>query len=144
MGPRSRLLAREQRNPFPSLQLAIRQLGDAFLVNIEKERLHAQLSATAQSRETHETTFRPVWLEWLARQEAELKFTQPDEYARFLAMRDQQRTVLIGDHKPWSDKLLERFDTDHARLHAFRQFQGLPDFWAWDAEFNSNPFNPRT
>ena len=138
------LLAREQRNPFPSLQLAIRQLGDAFLVKLDKERLHAQLAATTRVREEHETTFRPIWVEWLAQQEAELKAAQPEEYARFTAKRERERADLTADRKPWSDKLLERFDIDLARLQAFRQFHGLPDFWAWDAEFNNQPFNPRT
>ncbi len=38
--------------------------------------------------------------------------------------------------------LMTTFDSESSRLHAFRQFFGLPDFWAWDAEFNSDRFNP--
>jgi len=136
------LLAREQRNPFPSLQLAIRQLGDAFLVKIEKERLHTQLAATTKARDEHEVAHRPLWLAWLLQQEADMKASQPEEYGRFAAKRDQDRAELAADHKPWSTKLLDSFDTDSVRLHAFRQFFGLPDFWAWDAEFNSHRLNP--
>ena len=136
------LLAREQRNPFPSLQLAIRQLGDAFLVKIEKERLHTQLAATTKARDEQEAAHRPLWLAWLQQQEADMKASQPKEYGRFAAKRDQHRAELAADNKPWSTKLLDSFDTDSVRLHAFRQFFGLPDFWAWDAEFNSHQLNP--
>lgn len=133
-------LAREQRNPFPSLQLAIRQLGDAFFVKIEKERLHAQLTATTRARDEHEAIYRPVWMAWLTQQASEMKTTHPDEYARFIAKRDRDRAELAADHTPWSAKLFDIFDTDQVRLHAFRLFFGLPDFWAWDAEFNSHRF----
>jgi len=137
-------LAREQRNPFPSLQLAIRQLGDAFLVAQEKQRLHAQLSATTQRREAHEAQHRDAWLSWLAEREVQMRYSQPDDYARFIAKRDRQREELRDDPRPWSQKVLERFDTDSARLAAFREFFALPDFWQWDANFNSQSLNPRT
>ena len=138
------LLAREQRNPFPSLQLAIRQLGDAFLVKIEKERLHAQLTATTKARDEHEAAHRPAWIAWLVQQEAEMKTAQAEDYARFIAKRDRERADLAADHTPWSAKLLDNFDTDQARLNAFRQFFSLPDFWQWDSTINNEPLNPRT
>jgi hypothetical protein len=137
-------LAREQRNPFPSLQLAIRQLGDAFLVKLEKERLHAQLTATTKARDEHEVAHRTEWITWLAQQEAEMKTAQSDDYGRFIAKRDRERADLAADHTPWSAKLLSTFDTDQARLNAFRQFFALPDFWQWDSTLNNQPFNPRT
>jgi hypothetical protein len=40
--------------------------------------------------------------------------------------------------------LLDNFDTDQARLNAFRQFSSLPDFWQWDSTINNEPLNPRT
>jgi len=138
------LLAREQRNPFPSLQLAIRQLGDAFLVKIEKERLHAQLTATTKARDEHEAIHRPEWIAWLVRQEAEMKAAKSDDYARFIAKRDRERADLAADHTPWSAKLLDNFDTDPARLNAFLQFFSLPDFWQWDSTINNEPHNPKT
>jgi hypothetical protein len=137
-------LAREQRNPFPSLQLAIRQLGDAFLVKLENERLHTQLAATTKARDEHELAHRPEWIAWLAQREAEMKVTQPDDYARFIAKRDRERADLAADHTPWSAKLLSTFDTDQTRLNAFRQFFALPDFWQWDSTLNNQPFTPRT
>ncbi|MBL9144102.1 MAG: hypothetical protein JNM99_10530 [Verrucomicrobiaceae bacterium] len=137
-------LAREQRNPFPSLQLAIRQLGDAFLVSEEKKRLHTQLAATTQRREAHEAKHRAAWLAWLAEREAQTQQAQPGDYARFIAKRDRQREELRSDSKPWSLKALEGFDTEASRLAAFREHFALPDFWQWDANFNSQPFNPRT
>lgn len=137
-------LAREQRNPFPSLQLAIRQLGDAFLVKIEKERLHAQLAITTKARDEHEAMHRPKWTAWLTEREAEMKSAQSDDYTRFIAKRDRERADLSASHTPWSTKLLSTFDADSVRLSAFRQFFSLPDFWQWDAEFNNQPFNPRS
>ncbi len=133
--------ARQQRNPFPSLQLAIRQLGDALLVKVEKERLHALLALTTKAREEHEAAYRPQWLAWLLRREAERKVSQPEDYARFEAERSRERAKLQADHRPWSVKALASFDTEAAHLHAFRQFFGLPEFWAWDAEINSHRFN---
>jgi hypothetical protein len=133
-------LAREQRHPFPSLSLAIRQLGDAFLVQMEKQRLHAQLERTAQAREAHEAQYRPAWLAWLAGQEAELKASQPDDYARFVSKRERDYADLTGSRTPWAAAMLTTFHSEGARLHAFRQFFGLPDFWAWDAEINSHRF----
>lgn len=137
-------LAREQRNPFPSLQLAIRQLGDAFLVTEEKKRLHAQLAATTQRREAHEADHRAVWLAWLKERESTMQQSQPDEYARFTAKRDRQRSDLATERTPWAAKSLELFDTDSARLNAFREFYALADFWQWDASINNQPFNSRT
>jgi hypothetical protein len=137
-------LAREQRNPFPSLPLAIRQLGDAFLVAEEKKRLHAQLAVTTQRRDAHEAEHRGAWIAWLAEQEAAMRSLKPDEYARFIAKRSRQRDDLAADNKPWSIKALEHFDTDTARLHAFRDFAALADFWQWDATFNNQSFNQRT
>lgn len=137
-------LARQQHNPFPSLQLAIRQLGDAFLVTEETKRLHAQLAVVTLRRADHEARYCSVWLAWLAEQEQHTRTTQPDDYARFIAKRDRQRADLIADGKPWSMRVLDQFDTDNTRLHAFREFFALPDFWKWDSSINSEPFNQRT
>ena len=133
-------LARDQRNPFPSLTLAIRQLGESYLVQMEKQRLHGQLSNITQLREQHEQTYRSEWLRWLAEQEADMRVTRQDDYAGFIARRESDRTELIADPKPWSRRALEHFDTESARLGAFREFFGLPEFWRWDAEINSQSF----
>ncbi|MES2595769.1 MAG: hypothetical protein V4662_10560 [Verrucomicrobiota bacterium] len=133
-------LAREQRNPFPSLTLAIRQLGDAYLAQMEKQRLHEQLSSITQRREQHEQNHRDRWLHWLAEREASMRLTNTGEYARFTAKRESDRMELMADPKPWSRRVLENFDTDSARLNAFRAFSGLPDFWRWDADFNNQSF----
>jgi hypothetical protein len=133
-------VAREQRNPFPSLTLAIRQLGDAFLVQMEKKRLQAQLTSITSQREQHEQTYRGEWLRWLAQQEAEMRITRPDDFAGFVAKRESDRAELVGDPKPWSRKVMEHFDTESARLGAFREFFGLSEFWLWDTKFNSQSF----
>ncbi|MDI1312009.1 hypothetical protein, partial [Prosthecobacter sp.] len=135
-------VAREQRNPFPSLQLAIRQLGDAFLVKVEKQRLHTQLASVTQLREQHEQTHRAAWLAWLTEQESAMQQSQPEEYARFIAKREHERADLAADPKPWSKKALDSFDVESVRLSAFRQYFGLPDFWRWDASINNQALNP--
>jgi hypothetical protein len=137
-------LAREQRNPFPSLTLAIRQLGDAYLVQMEKQRLHDQLSSITQRREQHEQMHRDGWLRWLSEREADMQLTNSGEYARFITKREGDRAKLNADPKPWSRRALEHFDTESARLNAFREFSGLPDFWRWDAEFNNQSFKPNS
>lgn len=135
-------LARDQRNPFPSLTLAIRQLGDTYLVRMEKQRLHRQLASITQQREQHEQIHCPVWLRWLTEREADMRGTRQDEFAGFIAKRESDRAELAADPKPWSRRALEHFDTETARLSAFREFFHLPDFWQWDAEFNSQSFKP--
>jgi hypothetical protein len=135
-------VAREQRNPFPSLQLAIRQLGDAFLVKVEKQRLHTQLASVTQLREQHEQTHRAAWLAWLTEQESAMQQSQPEEYTRFIAKREHERADLTADPKPWSKKALDCFDLESVRLSAFRQYFGLPDFWQWDASINNQALNP--
>lgn len=135
-------MAREQRNPFPSLKLAIRQLGDAYLVRMEKIQLHAKHAASIDARESHEKQYRPAWIAWLAMREQEMRRSDSSEYARFTAKRDRERDELAADPKPWSRKVMETFETDQSRILAFRQFLGLPDFWAWDVTINSQPFQP--
>ena len=61
---------------------------------------------------------------------------------RFIAQRESERESLAADPKPWSRRVLEHFDTENARLGAFRQCFGLPDFWQWDVAFNSQSFKP--
>jgi hypothetical protein len=134
-------MAREQRNSIPSLSLAIRQFGDAFLVTNEKARLHAQLERTASARASHEESYRPAWQAWLKSQEAEMRATHPAEYGRFLAKRERERSELRQNRASWAPSMLARFDTEGTRLHTFQQFFGLPDFWVWDAEINSHRFN---
>lgn len=134
--------AREQRNPFPSLKLAIRQLGDAYLVRMEKIQLHAKHAASIDARESHEKQYRSAWIAWLAIREQETRRSDPNDYARFTAKRDRERDELAADPKPWARKVMETFETDQSRILAFRQFLGLPDFWAWDATINSQPFQP--
>jgi len=134
--------AREQRNPFPSLKLAIRQLGDAYLVRMEKIQVQAKHAAAIEARESHEKQYRPAWITWLAMREQEMCRSDASEYARFTAKRDRERDELAADPKPWARKVMETFETDQSRILAFRQFLGLPDFWAWDVTINSQPFQP--
>ncbi|MFZ2282229.1 MAG: hypothetical protein WAW39_30815 [Prosthecobacter sp.] len=133
-------MAREQRNPFPSLQLAIRQLGDGYLVRVEKQRLHTQLVTITERREQHEKTHRTAWLAWLNEQQAEMQRSSPDDYARYTAKRERERVELAADSKPWAKRVLDHFDTETAQINAFREFFGLPDFWQWDADINSQSF----
>jgi hypothetical protein len=137
-------MARAQRHPFPSLSLAIRQLGDGLLTKAQNDRLNAQLERTAKAREAHATEYRPAWMSWLREQELREKNSHPADYSRFLAKREMERIELAANRSPWAESARTSFDSESARLQAFRQFFGLPDFWGWDAEFNSNQFNLST
>lgn len=108
--------AREQRNPFPSLQHAVRQLGDACLVEVEKHRLHAQFMTITQRRDHHEQAHRSAWIDWLHGKELEMQQHSPEDYTRFTARRERERAELAADPKPWSRRMLDHFDTDPARL----------------------------
>ncbi len=136
-GRRLGQLAREQRSPFPSLQLAIRQLGDGFLVQIEKKKLHRQLTSITQRRDEHEQTHQIDWINWLRREEATLRVSEASRYQDFIAERDRERSELAKRNTPWSKAALEHFDSDASRLRAFREFFGLPDFWKWDTDINN-------
>ena len=69
-----------------------------------------------------------------------MKFSE--NWLRELVFVPADRAELTADPKPWSRRVLEHFDTDSSRLSAFREFFHLPDFWQWDAEFNSQSFKP--
>ena len=72
-----------------------------------------------------------------------MRTNQPEELARFITQRERDRAELEADPKPWSRRVLEHFDTDIARLGAFRQFFGLPDFWQWDTDINNQSFQTK-
>lgn len=75
-----------------------------------------------------------AYLAWLKQQETVYRKDFPYEYARFLAKRSRLRRD-IEQEKGWMtrDFRLTRHDSEAGRLHAFREFEGLPDREHWAA-----------
>lgn len=130
-------LARAQRNPFPSLQLAIRQLGDTLLAEIERDARAAATADAEARRAAREESLRPIWQAWLAAEVERIRREQPAAFAQFTAQREEHRRKLIASPHPWDRKALSTFDAESSQLAAARQFFGLPDLQSWDATINS-------
>jgi hypothetical protein len=113
-----------------SLVLALRTHGDAWLLRFGRTQQNLRDDVQEALRDAHRARHEPAWFRFLAETEATCREERAGEYARFLAQHQSSRWLPTGA------------DPERLRLLAFqRQFQ-LPDFWHWDAEFNSEPFPP--
>ena len=132
-------LARNQRNPFPSLQLGLRQLGDRLFVNVKTEREQAARDAAELERDTHSKTLADGYHSFLRGEEQRLQAGQSEDYARFLAHRVVEREKLACDPL-WSlsPRWLELFDAEPRRLSDLQRFFQLPTLAQWEA-LNSTP-----
>lgn len=133
-------LARGQRSPFPSLQLAIRQLGDKLLSEIERDRRAAAAAEAEARRAAREESLRPIWRAWLEAELERIRREQPEALVQFTTQREEQRRRLSASPHPWDRKAASLFDTESSQLTAARQFFGLPDLQSWDATINSQSF----
>ena len=133
-------LARNQRNPFPSLQLGLRQLGDRLFVILKTEREQAARDAAELERDTHSKTLADGYHSFLCGEEQRLQAGQSEDYARFLAHRVGEREKLARDPL-WSlsPRWLELFDAESRRLSDLQRFFKLPTLTQWDAALNSTP-----
>lgn len=130
-------LARAQRNPFPSLHVALRQLGDQLLVRLQAEQrqLHRQeQEAEQQARLTRRL---PEYETFLRKEEERLRREQAHGYEAFLTSRLAERAKIaaspVGSR---STRFLEAFDAESGRLSDLQRFFHLPDFEAWDGASN--------
>jgi hypothetical protein len=133
-------LAREQRNPFPSLQLGLRQLGDRLFVRVKVERKQAERETLENERRTILQTLESEYERFLRGEEEQIKSTQPEGYASFLDHRANEREKLAR-HPLWSrsPRWLELFDADQRRLSDLQRFFRVPDFAKWHSSHNSTP-----
>ncbi len=93
----------------------------------------------------HEAESYPAYLDWLRDEEAHCRQSFPDEYQRFEAKRTKERQDIYRERSAnIRAALLTAHDEERMRLLKFQQFLGLPDFWQWDANFNSQSFNPKS
>lgn len=134
-------LAREQRNPFPSLQLGLRQLGDRLFVRVKVEREKAVREAQELERQAHVKTLASDYEGFLRGEEQRLQTGQPEDYAGFLAHRSAERETIIRSNSIWSrsPRWLELFDSEPRRLSDLQRFFQLPNFEQWQATHNSTP-----
>lgn len=134
-------MARGQRNPFPSLQVAIRQLGDQLLVMLQNGQKRLERQTLEAEREAHLATAVPAYQAFLRREEERLQEKQPDEYGAFVTGRAEERERLAR-HPLWSrsSRFLETFDAESRRLSDLQRHFHLPDFATWDsAHYPTHP-----
>ena len=133
-------LVREQRNPFASLQLGLRQLGDRLFVRVKAEREQTEQNMRELEREAHNKTLADGYASFLRGKEQDLQAGQPEDYARFLAHRVVEREKL--SHDPlWSSspRWLELFDAEPRRLSDLQRFFQLPTLAQWEATLIPTP-----
>ena len=134
-------LAREQRNPFPSFQLGLRQLGDRLFVRVKVEREKAARETLDLERQAGAKTLAANYEAFLRGEERRLQAGQPDDYARFLAHRNAERETLTHSNSVWSrsPRWLELFDAEPRRLSDLQHFFQLPNLAQWEALHHSTP-----
>ena len=137
-------MAREQRNPIPSFQVALRQVGDSLCAAAEESLRHRRLINQEIAKVEHRNQAMPRYLAFLRGLEWKLRADQPDDYARFEAKRGTERARLQRELLAWRSKLLDEFDREAHRLSDLQKFFQLPGFWQWDASENPYPFNPQS
>ncbi len=133
-------LAGQMPRPIPSLQLAVRQSGDLLLVRI-RQRREADRQAAAETENLKEAArlkeLASRYLDYLRGEERRIRAERPDEYARFVAHRDADRTKQlespIGAQSPW---WRDWFESESARLVALRDFFQLPAVEQWQSSLN--------
>ena len=130
-------LARQQRNPFPSLQLSLRQLGDRLLVRFQVTRNLAQQETLDRTRLEQERALSARYQAFLRGEEQRLQTEHPEDYARFLSHRFLERAKLAADPL-WSrsPRWVELFDAEPRRLSDLQNFFQLPDLAQWQATLN--------
>jgi hypothetical protein len=130
---------REPNQPAPSLVLAVRLLGDAFVVWVRRDReRHRQQTAQAQ-REAHEGRLKGEYQRYLLACEVHIQEQDPARYREFLAYREERRKGLVRFAPSGAESILMRgFETQAARLEDFRVFcsADVLDFASWDAHQN--------
>lgn len=121
---------RRKERDVVSLVLALRVHGDAWLLRFGREQQRRREEISEAARAAHREKHEEAWLRFIAETERACRTERPVEYTAFLRGQEGQR---------W---LPSAADPERARLFAFQRHFHLPDFWAWDAEFNSEPFKP--
>ncbi|MEI6534974.1 MAG: hypothetical protein WCN98_06515 [Verrucomicrobiaceae bacterium] len=137
-------LAREQRNPIPSFNLALRQFGDRLLADAQRQGVERNRTAVEAARTAHQERFASDYVEFLKRIESDLRASQPEDFARFLAKRASERQRLAAERTSWAASLLTDHDTERAYLRDLQRHFGLPDFWSWDATENPYSFTSQS
>ena len=111
----------------PSLVLALRLHGDAWLLHFGREQARLREQVLERKRAAHRQTHEAAWLRFLADAEESCRSSKDSEYAAFTVARQSSRWQLPGG------------DSERVRLVEFQRHFQLPDFWQWDGEFNEHP-----
>ena len=137
-------LAREQRNPIPSFNLALRQFGDRLLADAQRQGDQRRRTAAEAARTAHQERYASAYVAFLKQTESDLRTNQSEDFVRFLAKRASERQRLAAERTSWAASLLTDHDTERAYLRDFQRHFGLPDFWHWDATENPYSFTSQS
>jgi hypothetical protein len=133
-------LAKSEGKPFPSLRLALRQLGDRFLVRIQNDVANRKRERALEAKQARARLHSGNYQRFLAAEELRYRTERPQDYARFISHREAQRAEIIGSRLWGRDpKWLQLYDSEQRRNLDFQEFFALPDFWTWDSTINPNP-----
>lgn len=121
---------RKRESDIASLVLALRLHGDTWLLRFAREQEQHRRQEVEAARSAHRAKFEGAWMQFIADTERTCRTSKADEYATFTKKLEAERWRLSGA------------DAERERLVAFQGHFQLPDFWHWDAEFNSQPFQP--
>jgi len=118
---------RKQQRDVPSLVLALRLHGDAWLLHFAREQARRLDQMLERKRAAHRKVHEAAWLRFLADAEESCRRSKPSEYTAFTVARESSRWQVQGG------------DSERMRLVDFQRHFHLPDFWQWDGEFNEHP-----
>ncbi len=121
------VIDRKREGDVPSLVLALRQHGDAWLLHFGREQARQREQAIEARKATHRLEYERAWLRFLMEAQSSCRTNRAAEYAAFESSRGASR---------WQ---LEGAVSERVRLVEFQRHFGLPDFWQWDSEFNEHP-----
>ena len=116
----------------------------------EKRRKAQQLfeENEKKARKGHYNRFYGAYLDFLRQRAGEAKKTHSGAFTAFLEWESEQRAIYFKPPfagRAANERALEVFDREASHLERFVTFfqekgAPLPDFWQWDENFNSKPF----
>ncbi|MGK0188597.1 MAG: hypothetical protein ACI9R3_004408 [Verrucomicrobiales bacterium] len=136
-------LAVEEGQRVPAVAVAVRHRGDRFLVRMKtravKQEAKVSLQSREAARESHRNRYEAAYYDFLRSKEAIMAEAKPKELEAFDMERAKKRERDRKSARPWmNEQWFRHFDRDETRLSDLAKHFGLPDFWQWDQDRESN------
>lgn len=124
----NRVREAEENDPKTLISLisSVRRYGDAFFRALQARRDALQRQAIAEAAQTHFVDYRGCYMAYLRNVEERLKREELERYKIWLTHFEKYR--FSGQN------------SEESRLKALAQEMGLPNFWEWDQQHNSQKF----